>query len=71
MRSSKPRFPGEIRANLSLCLQAGHIGRSKIEFNLLTVTFRNAKFTQKNDKYSLTDLWCVKKIMQLSPTIGS
>jgi hypothetical protein len=38
VRSSKPRFPGEIRANLNLCLQGGHIGRSIVEANLLTAT---------------------------------
>ena len=31
VRSSKPRFPGEIPANPILCLQVGHIGRSRME----------------------------------------
>jgi len=31
VRSSKPRSPGEIRANPILCLQVGHDGRSAIE----------------------------------------
>jgi len=31
VRSSKPRLPGEIRANPILCLQVGHDGRSAIE----------------------------------------
>ena len=31
VRSSKPRLPGEIRANPILCLQVGHIGRSTID----------------------------------------
>jgi len=30
VRSSKPRLPGEIRANPILCLQVGHIGRSTL-----------------------------------------
>ena len=36
MRSSKPRFPEEIRAKANLCLQVGHIGRSIVEAKLLT-----------------------------------
>jgi hypothetical protein len=36
VRSSKPRFPGEIRANPNLCLQVGHIGRTIVEAKLLT-----------------------------------
>jgi hypothetical protein len=36
VRSSKPRFPGETRANLNRCLQVGHIGRSIVEPKLLT-----------------------------------
>ena len=31
VRSSKPRWPGEIRANPILCLQVGHNGRSAME----------------------------------------
>jgi hypothetical protein len=31
VRSSKPRFPGEIRASPILCLQVRHIGRSTKE----------------------------------------
>ena len=31
VRSSKPRSPGEIRANPILCLQVGHDGRSAME----------------------------------------
>ena len=31
VRCSKPRFPGEIPANPILCLQVGHIGRSRME----------------------------------------
>jgi hypothetical protein len=31
VRSSKPRLPGEIRANPILCLQVRHIGRSTME----------------------------------------
>ena len=34
VRSSKPRLPGEIRANPILCLQVRHIGRSTIEDEL-------------------------------------
>lgn len=34
VRSSKPRLPGEIRANPILCLQVRHIGRSTIESEL-------------------------------------
>jgi hypothetical protein len=36
VRSSKPRFPGEIRASLNLCLQIGHRGRPNVEAKLLT-----------------------------------
>ena len=32
--SSKPRLPGEIRANPILCLQVRHIGRSIMEDEL-------------------------------------
>ncbi len=35
VRSSKPRIPGEIRANPILRLQVGHIGRSTMEYELL------------------------------------
>src|SRR5260370_39698064 len=31
VRSSKPRSPGEIRANPILCLQVRHIGRSTMD----------------------------------------
>ena len=31
VRSSKPRLPGEIRANPILCLQVRHIGRSTMD----------------------------------------
>ncbi len=31
VRSSKPRSPGEIRANPILCLQVRHIGRSTVD----------------------------------------
>jgi hypothetical protein len=31
VRSSKPRSPGEIRANPILCLQVGHDGRSALK----------------------------------------
>lgn len=37
VRSSKPRFPGEIRVNPNLCLQVGHIGRTLFEAISLTV----------------------------------
>jgi hypothetical protein len=36
VRSSKPRFPAEIRASLKLCLQIGHMGRPIVKAKLLT-----------------------------------
>jgi hypothetical protein len=45
VRSSKPRSPGEIRANPILCLQVGHDGRSVME---LLITTRHS---EANDRY--------------------
>src|SRR5258708_15275322 len=47
VRSSRPRFPGDIPGNPILCLQVGHDGRSAIG---MLITPRQS---QANDKYDL------------------
>ena len=57
VRSSKPRLPGEIRANPILCLQTGHIGRSTKEEALrITPTENDRRFRR---------FWSVRQ-----PTLG-
>jgi hypothetical protein len=51
--SSKPRLPGEIRANPILCLQVRHIGRSTMEDEL-----RIAQHPRK--RYELSTNWSVR-----------
>lgn len=57
VRSSKPRFPGEIRAKPNLCLQVGHIGRTIVESKLLTPAPHRLKVTGVCDVMSSKISW--------------